>query len=101
MKVDLDKLKVTRNEAENTFEVWVEGHLCKLDYIRDGNNLIIAHVGVYPEFRGRGVAGKIMEAALEYARQNSLRVIPMCSYAVHYIRQNPQYRELTNPERSE
>lgn len=101
MKVDLDKLAVTRNEKENTFETLIDGHLCKLDYIQDGNNLVITHVGVYPEFRGQGVAGKIMEAALEYARQKSLRVIPMCSYAAYYIRKNPQYIELTNQERSE
>ena len=101
MKVDLDKLKVTHNEAENTFETSVDGHLCKLDYMRDGNNFIIEHVGVYPEFRGQGVAGKIMEVSLEYARKNSLRVIPMCSYAAYYIRKNPQYMELTSQERSE
>ncbi len=101
MKVDLDKLQVTRNEAENTFEVWIDGHLCKLDYMQDGNNFVIEHVGVYPEFRGQGIAGKLMEVALEYAKQNSLRVIPMCSYAVYYIRNNPQYIELTNPGRSE
>ncbi len=101
MKVDLDKLQVTRNEAENTFEVWIDGHLCKLDYMQDGNNFIIEHVGVHPEFRGQGVAGKLMEVALDYAKQNSLRVIPMCSYAAYYIRQNPQYLELTNPERGE
>ena len=101
MKVDLDKLQVTRNEADNIFEVWIDGHLCKLDYIQDGNNLVIEHVGVYPEFRGQGIAGKLMEVALEYAKQNSLRVIPMCSYAVYYIRNNPQYIELTNPGRGE
>jgi predicted GNAT family acetyltransferase len=38
---------------------------------------------------------------LEYARQNSLRVIPMCSYAAAYIRANPEYMELTHQERSE
>ena len=101
MKVDLDKLEVTHNEAEHTFEVWIDGHLCKLDYIQDGNNFVIAHVGVYPEFRGQGVAGKIVEAGLQYARQNSLRVIPMCSYAAAYIRKNPQHIELTSQERSE
>ncbi len=101
MNVDLDKLQVTRNEADNTFETRINGQLCKLDYMRDGNNFIIAHVGVHPDFRGQGVAGKLMEASLEYARQNSLRVIPMCSYAAHYLRQNPQYLELTNPDRSE
>ena len=101
MKVDLEKLKVTHNEAENRFEVRINGHLSKLDYMLDGKNFAITHVGVYPEFRGQGIAGKIMEAGLEYARQNALRVIPMCAYAASYIRKNPQYFELTKQERSQ
>lgn len=101
MKLDLEKLEVTHNQADHTFEVWIDGHLSKLEYIQDDKNFVIAHVGVYPEFRNQGLAGKIVEAGLEYAKQNSLRVIPMCSYAAAYIRRNPQYIELTNQERSE
>lgn len=101
MKVDVDRLQVTHNQKESTFEVWIDGHLSKLDYMQDGKNFVIMHVGVYPELRGQGVAGKIMEAGLAYARQNSFRVIPMCSYAASYIRRNPQHMELTSQERSE
>jgi predicted GNAT family acetyltransferase len=100
MKVDVDRLQVTHNQKESTFEVWIDGHLSKLDYMQDGKNFVIMHVGVYPELRGQGVAGKIMEAGLAYARQNSFRVVPMCSYAASYIRRNPQHMELTSQERS-
>jgi uncharacterized protein len=101
MQVDLDKLEVTHNPADHTFEVRIDGQLSKLDYIQNAENFVIAHVGVYPEHRGQGVAAKIVEAALQYARANGLRVIPMCSYAAAYIRRNPQYIELTEQERSE
>jgi predicted GNAT family acetyltransferase len=101
MNVDLEKLEVTHNEAENTFEVWIAGYRSKLDYLQEGKNFVITHVGVYPEHRGQGLAGKIVEAGLKYARENSLRVIPMCSYAAAYIRRNPQHMELTNQERAE
>lgn len=101
MTVDLEKLEVVHNEAENTFEVWIEGYRSKLDYIQEGKNFVITHVGVHPTLRGQGVAGKIVEAGLEYARKNSLRVVPMCSYAAAYIRRNPRHMELTNQERSE
>ena len=101
MTVDLDKLEITHNEANDMFEVWIDGYLSKLDYIQDGKNFVITHVGVHPQLRGQGVAGKIVEAGLQYAKQNSLRVIPMCSYAAAYIRRNPQYLALTNQERSE
>ena len=101
MTVDLDKLNVIHNKADHTFEVWIDGHLSKLDYIQDAKNFVIAHVGVYPELRGQGIAGRIVEVSLQYAKQNSLRVIPMCSYAAAYIRRNPQYLELTSQERNE
>ena len=101
MQVDLDKLEITHNEDNDAFEVWIGGHLSKLDYIQEGKNFVITHVGVHPEYRGHGLAAKIVEAGLQYAKQNALRVIPMCSYAAAYIRRNPQYLELTDQERSE
>ncbi|MBI3170084.1 MAG: N-acetyltransferase [Chloroflexi bacterium] len=94
MEIELDKLEITHNPAENRFETWVDGQLAKLDYSEDGDAILMMHVGVPYEFRGQGVAGKITQAALEYAKSKSLRVIPMCSYVRDYIRRNPQYAEL-------
>ena len=95
MEIDLDQINVIHNPGENRFETTIDGKLCKLDYIQDGKNFVITHVGVHPDFRGQGVAGKIVQVGLEYARENSLRVIPMCSYAAAYIRRHPEYAKLT------
>ena len=101
MQIDVDKLAVIHNPDENRFETWVDGYPSKLDYIQDGKNFVITHVGVHPELRGQGIAGRIVQVSLEYARENSLRVIPMCAYAAAYIRRHPEYTELTKQERSE
>jgi uncharacterized protein len=101
MRIDLDTLEIIHNETEKRFEVWIEGYLSKLEYIKDGKNFVITHVGVHPELRGQGVAGKITQVALEYAKTNSLRVIPMCSYAASYIHRNPQYADLTKQQANE
>lgn len=95
MDIDVDRLEVVNNEAENRFEAWIEGELNKLEYLLDGSSLVILHVGVHPQFRGQGVAGRLMQVSLEYARSRSLRVVPICSYAAAYIRKNPQYSDLT------
>lgn len=95
MDIDLKKLVVIHNEAEDRFETWIDGQLSKLDYIQDGNTIVMTHVGVHPEHRGQGVAGKLTEVALEYAKEKSFRVIPMCPYIATYIRRNPQYEDLT------
>jgi len=95
MNIDLDQIEVVHNPAENRFETTIDGNLSKLDYIQNGKNFVISHVGVHPSLRGQGVAGKIVEAGLEYARENSFRVIPMCSYAAAYIRRHPEHADLT------
>lgn len=101
MQIDLEKLQVVQNLSENRFETLVDGYPSKLDYIQDGKNFVITHVGVHPELRGQGVAGKLVEVSLQYAKENSLRVIPMCSYAAAYMRRHPEYTDLMDQERSE
>ena len=101
MTVDLEKLEVTHNLAEQRFEAWIDGYLSKLDYIQDGKNFVITHVGVSPELRGQGIAGRIVQVGLEYAKEKSLRVVPMCSYAAAYIRKHPEYAELTRQHETE
>jgi len=95
MQINLDELEILYNPAENRFETWIDGQLSKLDYLEDGDTIVMTHVGVHPEHRGQGVAGRLTEVALGYAREKSLRVIPMCSYVAAYIRHNPQHVELT------
>ena len=95
MQIDLQGLVISHNPAENRFEVWIENQLSKLDYLEDGDTIVMTHVGVHPEHRGQGVAAKLTVFALEYAKGKSLRVIPMCSYVAAYIRKNPQYVSLT------
>ena len=101
MSVNLEALKVDHNADEHRFETWVDGYLSKLDYIQDGKNFVITHVGVAPELRGQGVAGKITQVGLDYAKENGLRVVPMCSYAAAYIRKHPEYMELTRLQSDE
>lgn len=93
--MELDKIEIVHNPVESRFETRVDGQLAKLDYMESGDTIVMTHVGVPVEFRGRGVAGIITKAGLEYAKSKSLRVIPMCSYVRAYIKRNPQYVELT------
>lgn len=95
MSIDVNTLEVKHNAEENRFEVWIEGELSKLDYSETEGTILMTHVGVNPAHRGAGVAGRITEVALAYAREKSLRVVPICSYVAAYIRRNPQYVELT------
>jgi predicted GNAT family acetyltransferase len=83
MPINLSEVQVIHNPNENRFEATVDGYPSKLDYIQDGKNFVITHVGVHPELRGQGIAGRIVEVSLAYAKENKLRVVPMCSCGLH------------------
>ena len=95
MEIDLEQIKVVHNPGENRFETTINGKLSKMDYLQNGSNFVITHVGVHPDLRGQGVAAKIVDAGIEYAKENSFRVVPMCSYAAAYFRRHPELAELT------
>jgi predicted GNAT family acetyltransferase len=43
---------------------------------------------------GQGIASRLTQAALEYARQQNYQVFPLCSFAQVYMRRHPEYRVL-------
>ena len=90
----MSDVEVTHNQQEFRFEATVDGHLSVLDYRRDGNVLTTTHTGVPPASRGRGIAGKLTAAALDYARGEGLKVVPACSYVAAFIERHPEYQSL-------
>lgn len=50
---------------------------------------IIDHTEVNPNFKGIGVGQKMVIAAVEYARVNSLKIMPLCPFAKSVFDKNP------------
>lgn len=45
------------------------------------NQFIIDHTEVKAEFNGKGVGKKLVMAAVNYARENHVKIIPLCPFA--------------------
>jgi acetyltransferase len=56
--------------------------LAKLTYRKEGKKLFFESTVVSPELRGQGIAGKLFEAGVKYARENNYKIVPVCSYIV-------------------
>ena len=56
--------------------------LAKLTYRKEGEKLFFDSTVVSPELRGQGIAGKLFEAGVKYARENNYKIVPVCSYIV-------------------
>ena len=86
--------QITHDPAASRFTTEADGHQAELVYRRQGGRLVIDHTGVPDAIGGRGIAGDLVRAALEYARAEGLRVVPACSYSAEYVRRHPQYADL-------
>ncbi|WBH15165.1 GNAT family N-acetyltransferase [Sphingomonas radiodurans] len=86
--------KVRDNRAEQEFELEVDGHRALAAYQREGNRIVFTHTTVPPAIEGRGVASKLIRAALDSARDQRLKVVPQCAFVAGFIRKHPEYRDL-------
>ena len=94
MSINLEALTIENNEAEKRFEVEVNGRLALLEYIRAGKNITYTHTEVPKELEGMGIGGRLARHALEFARDNELKVIPICPFVTNYLRTHPEYQPL-------
>ena len=66
-------------------------------HIEDGK-LFLDATYTPENWRGRGLARKLVERALEYAAENGLKIAPICSYSVYYFLKNPDRRDMLAEE---
>jgi len=88
---------VVHNEAASRFEARLPEGLCRADYRRVGDTLQMVHTEVPAPVRGRGAAGRVVAAALDYAQAQGLKVMPLCSYVRGYFQRHPERRDLLAP----
>ncbi len=86
--------EVTDNTVRRRFELAEAGGVAFADYRRDVGQLIIPHVEAPVSLRGTGAAGRLMEGVLSVARQEGVKVVPLCSYAAAYMRRHHEHQDL-------
>lgn len=85
---------IIHNESESRFETEVDGLLSVVDYFRQDSTLVVTHTGVPRELEGRGIAAALTKYLLDYVRENTLKVRPVCPYTATYIARHPEYSDL-------
>ncbi len=88
--------KIDNNALASRFELAVDRGLAVLDYRIAGDTVFLLYVEVPLAEQGRGIAGKLSHAALEFARDNGLKVVPVCPFIATYMLRHP---ELLQPVR--
>lgn len=89
-----DRPPVRHNIGAHRFETDAGVELAYAEYEMTNGRMALTHTWVPVEGRGKGLAAVVVEAALEYARTNDLKVDPVCSYVQSFIARHPEYAGL-------
>jgi predicted GNAT family acetyltransferase len=58
------------------------------------DTIVFTHTIVPKAIEGRGVASKLIRAALDSARDQGLKVVAQCPFVAAYMQRHPETRDL-------
>jgi predicted GNAT family acetyltransferase len=82
------------NRDEHRYELEVDGQLAIAAYEPRGGALAFTHTLVPEALGGRGIASRLIKAALDDARAQGLKVVPICEFVAAYIDKHPEEQDL-------
>jgi uncharacterized protein len=71
--------------------------LAEMTYSKAGDSLIIIdHTDVSDVLRGKGAGKQLVTAAVNYARENNLKILPLCPFAKSVFDRTPEFQDVLN-----
>jgi uncharacterized protein len=84
-----------KSGVRSRFEFDEEGQTAYLEFELDsGGWMTLWHTEVPELLRGRGIAGMLARTALEYARDNKLKIDVICPLVLDFVSKNPEFETL-------
>ena len=92
----MSEVKLNINEKNGFFHIDIDGkEEAKMTFVFAGENkFIIDHTEVNPGNEGKGFGKKLVTKAVEYARENDLKIIPHCSFVKSLFDKVPEFRDV-------
>ena len=97
----MNDVKLILNEEGNGAFLIMEGQekIAEMVIATDDRNLTVYHTEVSPKAEGRGLAKKLLEEMVAYARGKKLLVIPLCPFVHAQFKRHPElYTDIWNKE---
>jgi uncharacterized protein len=87
-------MEITQDNTNGIFYIGDRHeHLGELIYRIEGDHLIIDHTEVSDSLKGKGAGKQLIAAAVAYARKNSLKIVPLCTFASAVIKRVKEFHQ--------
>ena len=91
-----EEVEVELNDKNGFFYIEIDGRKqAKLTFVfNDNEKITINHTEVNEGNNGKGFGKMLIAKAVEYARENNLKIIPLCSFAKSVIDKKPEFQDI-------
>ncbi|HUQ96236.1 MAG TPA: GNAT family N-acetyltransferase [Chitinophagaceae bacterium] len=84
-----------QQKGSGLFYVQVDGEtLAQMTYRQKDADLIIEHTEVDDELRNKNVGYSMVKTAVQYARNNNLKIVPVCPFVKAVFDKKPDYKDV-------
>jgi len=92
----MSEVKLEINGKNGYFHIDVEGKQeAKMTFVFAGDDkIIIDHTEVNEGNEGKGFGKKMVTKAVEWARENGIKIIPLCPFAKSVFDKTPEFRDV-------
>ncbi len=90
------EIKHTKTDKGGEFVIEENGNRgAEMTYTNAGEDkIIIDHTFVEKQFRGEGIAKDLVAEGIKFARENNLKVVPICPFAKAVIEKTPEFQDV-------
>ena len=76
--------------------VWTQDgkRLARMTYSVAGKRVIIDHTEVDDVLRGKNAGAQLVHAAVEWARKDNVKLLPLCPFARSVFEKTPEYADV-------
>ncbi len=91
-----NKIQQKESEDKGMFYIEQDGDIiAELTYTLNDNNIMtLDHTETDPDQTGQGLASSLVEHSVNYARENNLKIDPLCEYAAKQFERHEEYQEV-------
>ncbi|MEU4475574.1 GNAT family N-acetyltransferase [Micromonospora sp. NPDC023888] len=95
---EAEEIVITDNSALGIYEATIGGQSAAgLVYSKVGSRVVLMGTSVLPEFRGKGVASRLIGGVLDELRKRGRTATVTCPFAAAFVTAHPDYADVLDP----
>ena len=94
---EAEALTITVDKEAGIYELQVDGQTAAgLLFTESGSRVVIRSTAVFRDFRGRGIAGKLLGGVLDQLRSEGRTATLTCPFGNAFVRSHPEYDDVVD-----